>query len=144
MSENQGYVYRSFFERMYEWYCSMCDENVAFDRDMVAEFYNPGAKMITNNEVLYEGYDSLNDHWEKMKDHFEEMRLTEPFFQYIEAGDKVIIEYIIEGKTKAGDPGKVFVIAVYTMRDGKSSEMREVVDIIGFGKNLGGAIEVEQ
>jgi len=125
--------YQPFFEGMYRWFSSIFDEGVSYDRKRAAEWWRPDAKMITNGKELYVGLDSLNNHWEALKAQFKSLRIELPFIEYIEAGDKVIIEYTIQGTTKSGADGVVHDLAVFHLVDGKIARMREVVHLEGFG-----------
>ncbi|HEC62636.1 MAG TPA: nuclear transport factor 2 family protein [bacterium] len=132
MSSEKKEVYRSFFESMYHWFETIIDDRVPFDRNRVAQWWRPDGKMITNGVELYVGFDSLNDHWEQLKGHFTALKVSIPFIEYIEAGDKVIIEYTIEGTNKDGQDGTVYDLAVFTLVDGKIAVMREIAHIEGF------------
>ncbi|MFJ9374767.1 hypothetical protein [Streptomyces sp. NPDC101455] len=63
------------------------------------------------------------------------MEIREPFHTYLEAGDEVVIEYdnLIrgrrhEGAVDEGDTGRqeFRVIAIFSIADGRISEMRQV------------------
>jgi hypothetical protein len=133
MYSQKNLEYRSFFEDMYKWFGSIFDEGVPYDRQKVAKWWRPDGKMITNGKELYVGFDSLNDHWEALRGHFKTLRVNMPFVEYIEADDKVIIEYTIEGTTKSGDDGVVYDLAVFHLVHGKIAKMREVAHFEGFG-----------
>jgi hypothetical protein len=118
---------------MYKWFGSVFDEGVPYSRHKAAEWWRPDGKMITNGKELYVGFDSLNDHWEAMKAHFKSLKIDLPFIEYIEADDKVVIEYTIKGTTKSGADGVVHDLAVFYLVDGKIAKMREVAHFEGFG-----------
>ncbi len=133
MSAQQEFRYRSFFEDMYKWFGSIFDNGAPYDRHKVAQWWQPEGKMITNGKELYVGFDSLNNHWEALKQQFRSLKVDLPFVEYIEAGDKVVIEYTIRGTTKSGADGVVHDLAVFHIVDGKIAIMREVANLEGFG-----------
>lgn len=133
MDTQHGFRYLSFFESMYRWFGGIIDKGAPYDRSEALEWWRADGKMITNGKELYVGIDSLNDHWEALRGHFRTLKINMPFIEYIEAGDKVVIEYTIEGTTNAGEDGIVRDLAIFHLVDGKIMTMREVAHIEGFG-----------
>ncbi len=136
--------YRGFFSEVYGWFGQLCTGEVSNSDEEVARFWTDDARMITNGMVESAGIAELKEHFDKFPAKYSGIRVHEPYHRYLEVGDTVVIEYEITGETKAGEDALVFgaedgrqhirVIAIFTMRDGRIAEMREVA-----AANLGDA-----
>jgi hypothetical protein len=131
--------YRRFFEDFYDWAIDVCNARQDNSEELVARWWTPDGQMVTNGTVVSSGIAELKEHFDEFPEKYEWIRIEKPFLHYRESGDMVVIEYVLVGETKldqrpiVGDfeepRHRYHDFAVFTMRDGRIREMREVVVI---------------
>jgi ketosteroid isomerase-like protein len=130
-----GGTYRELLDEMYAWCEGLCRADVQFTDDDVGRFWTADARMVTNGKVEAAGIPELSKHFALFPQKYRRVEVRRPFRRYLEAGNTVVIEYEIVGELRAGERAiatrettrqHVRVIAVFTMRDGRVAEMREV------------------
>jgi ketosteroid isomerase-like protein len=134
-SSAPGGTYRELLDEMYAWCEGLCTGDAQYTEDDVARFWTSDARMITNGKVEAAGIPGLRKHFALFPQKYRRVEIRRPFRGYLEAGNTVVIEYEIVGELHAGETAiatgdtarqHVRVIAVFTMRDGRIAEMREV------------------
>jgi ketosteroid isomerase-like protein len=135
--------YRGLFDEMYAWAEALCRGEVEVSDAELARFWTADGRMITNGVVEATGTASLRYHFDLFPQKYSRVNVHRPYRYYLEAGDTVVIEYEIVAQVKAGETAiatgettrqHVRVMAIFTMRDGRIAEMREVA-----ASNLGDA-----
>ena len=135
--------HRRLFDEMYSWFEDLCREQSAIPAAEVARFWTDDGRMIMNGAVEAAGLSSLQEHFDRATIKYQRVIVRRPYHVYVESGDRVVIEYEVMGDIRPGEAAfatgdtssqHVRVIAVFTMRDGRIAEMREVA-----ATNLGDA-----
>lgn len=130
-----GGIYREQLDQMYDWCEALCTNDAQYTEDDIARFWTDDARMITNGKVEAAGISGLRKHFALFPQKYRRVEIRKPYHTYIEAGNIVVIEYEIVGELRTGEMAiatgdttqqHVRVIAVFTMRDGRIAEMREV------------------
>lgn len=127
--------HRDFFHGMFTWISGLSDAGNAGTLDDIHRFWAADARIITCGHVRAAGIEELRKHFGIYPQQYEEVEIREPYYTYLESGDEVVIEYDIlirgrhrEGAAGDGDTGRqeFRVIAVFSIADGRISEMRQV------------------
>jgi ketosteroid isomerase-like protein len=130
-----GGTYRERFDEMYAWCEALCSGDARYTGDDIGRFWTDDARMITNGKLEADGIAGLSTHFALFPQKYRRVEIRRPYHRYLEAGDTVVIEYEIMGELRAGETAigtgdttrqHVRVIAVFTMREGRIAEMREV------------------
>lgn len=127
--------HRDFFHGMFTWIAGLSDAENAGTLDDIHRFWAADARIITCGHVRAAGIEELRKHFGIYPRQYEEVEIREPYYTYLESGDEVVIEYDIlirgrDGEGAAGDGGsgrrEFRVIAIFSITDGRISEMRQV------------------
>lgn len=130
-----GGTYRQRLDEMYAWCEALCTGDAEYTEDDIARFWTNDARMITNGKLEASGIPGLREHFALFPQKYRQVEIRRPYHSYLEASNTVVIEYEIAGELRAGEAAiatgdttrqHVRVIAVFTMRDGRIAEMREV------------------
>ena len=128
-------THRERLDEMYAWCEALCTGDSEHTEDDIARFWTRDARMITNGKLEAAGIPGLRKHFALFPQKYRQVEIRRPYRRYLEAGNTVVIEYEIVGELRAGETAiatgdttrqHVRVIAVFTMRDGRIAEMREV------------------
>ena len=130
-----GGTYRERFDELYAWCEALCNGDARYTEDEIRRFWTADARMVTNGRLEAEGIPGLRSHFGLFPQKYRRVEVRRPYHRYLEAGNTVVIEYEIVGELRAGETAiatggtarqHVRVIAVFTMRNGRIAEMREV------------------
>lgn len=130
--------YRDFFHGMYAWISGLADAENRGTLDEIHRFWAADARIVTCGQVKASGIEELRKHFGIYPRQYEEVEIREPFHTYLESGDEVVIEYdiLIRGRRHEGaaddggaDRQEFRVIAIFTITEGKISEMRQVTGV---------------
>ena len=127
--------HRDFFHGMFTWIAGLSDAENAGTLDDIHRFWAADARIITCGHVRAAGIEELRKHFGIYPRQYEEVEIRELYYTYLESGDEVVIEYDIlirgrDGEGAAGDADsgrrEFRVIAIFSITDGRISEMRQV------------------
>jgi hypothetical protein len=128
-------IYREQLDQMYAWCEGLCTKDAQLAEDEISRFWTDDARMITNGKVEATGISGLRKHFSLFPQKYQRVEICKPYHTYVEAGNIVVIEYELIGELRSGEVAivtgettqqHVRVIAVFTMRNGRVAEMREV------------------
>ncbi len=93
------------------------------DREVLSKYFARDFKHIANGEETdLAGYSAHLAEYGKNYKHFRIPAWDELF----ESGDKVVASYMLEGETSSGEKQSTAVMAVWRIKDGKVTSLREV------------------
>jgi hypothetical protein len=126
--------HRDFFHGMYTWLSGLCDAENHGALDDIHRFWADDARIVTGGQVRAAGIEELRKHFGIYPEQYAEVEIREPYYTYLESGDDVVIEYdiLIRGRNQEGAVDgrqELRVMAVFALRDGKISEMRQVAGV---------------
>lgn len=128
-------TYRAQFDEMYAWCEALAAGDAEDTEDAIARFWTDDARMITNGKLEATDIPGLRKHFALFPQKYRQVEICRPYHRYLEVGNTVVIEYEIIGELRVGETAiatgdtrrqHVRVIAVFSMRDGRIAEMREV------------------
>ena len=135
---NANVRYQDFFHGVFTWISGLCDAGNRGTLDDIHRFWAADARVITCGEVRAAGIEELRKHFGIYPQQYEEVEIREPYYTYLESGDEVVIEYDIlirarrrEGASGDGDTDRqeFRVLAIFSIIDGRISEMRQVTGV---------------
>ena len=130
--------YRDFLHGMYTWISGLSGAENHGTLDEIHRFWAADARIVTCGQVKASGIEELRKHFGIYPQQYEEVEIREPFHTYLESGDEVVIEYdiLIRGRQHEGAAGEgdarrqeFRVIAIFSVTDGRISEMRQVTAV---------------
>ncbi|MFJ1747900.1 nuclear transport factor 2 family protein [Streptomyces sp. NPDC088116] len=130
--------YRDFFHDMYTWVSGLCDAEKHSTLDEIHRFWADDGRIITYGRVTAVGIEALRKHFEAFPQRYDKVEIREPYYKYLESGDEVVIEYDIlicardhEVDVTTGEAARqeLRVMVIFSLTDGKISEMREVAAV---------------
>ncbi|MEV0904285.1 nuclear transport factor 2 family protein [Streptomyces hokutonensis] len=130
--------YRDLFRGMYTWISGLCDVEKGGAIDEIHRYWADDARIVTFGRVKAAGIEALRKHFEVFPELYEKVEVREPFYTYLEAEDRVVIEHDILIRTRdddhaviAGEAGReeFRVTSIFTVLDGRITEMREVAAV---------------
>lgn len=125
MSESD-FRYRTFFEGMYDWFANISRGAGPIDDETVARWWNHDSRMIQNGRAEAIGIELVRKHYEQFPINFSALDVRRPLVEYLEVGDRVAIEYIIDARDLAGKSEAYRVIAIFALHRGRIQESHEV------------------
>ncbi|MFJ6892673.1 nuclear transport factor 2 family protein [Streptomyces hokutonensis] len=130
--------YRDLFRGMYTWISDLCDVEKGGAIDEIHRYWADDARIVTFGRVKAAGIEALWKHFEVFPELYEKVEVREPFYTYLEAGDRVVIEHDILIRTRDGDHVVIAgeagreefrVTSIFSVLDGRITEMREVAAV---------------
>jgi hypothetical protein len=130
--------YRDLFRGMYTWISDLCDAEKGGAIDEIHRYWADDARIVTFGRVKAAGIEALRKHFEVFPELYEKVEVREPFYTYLEAGDRVVIEHDILIRTRDGDHAVIAgeagreefrVTSISSVLDGRITEMREVAAV---------------
>ena len=130
--------YRDLFRGMYTWISDLCDVEKGGAIDEIHRYWADDARIVTFGRVKAAGIEALRKHFEVFPGLYEKVEVREPFYTYLEAGDRVVIEHDILIRTRDGDHVVIAgeagreefrVTSIFSVLDGRITEMREVAAV---------------
>ena len=127
--------HRALFHGMYTWISDLCDAEKGGAIDEIHRYWADDARIVTFGRVKAAGIEALRKHFEVFPELYEKVEVREPFYTYLEAGDRVVIEHDILIRTRDGDHAVIAgeagreefrVTSIFSVLDGRITEMREV------------------
>ena len=135
---NANVRYRDFFHGVFTWISGLCDAGNRGTLDDIHRFWAADARIITCGHVRAAGVEELRKHFGIYPQQYEAVEIREPYCTYLESGDEVVIEYdiLIRRRRPEGAPDgtdadrqEFRVMAIFSITDGKISEMRQVTGV---------------
>lgn len=128
--------HKPIFDGVFDWFESLPGGGVVVDRASVGKFWTDDARMVTNEKVMCDGIDDLVHHFEQFPSRFAEVTIQRPYLEFVESGDKVAAEYLIEGTSHEHEIGTFHIMAIFTVRDGRIAQMREIATQSGMERSF--------
>ena len=112
-------------ENAFRWFNKVGSRKTALRREDVARHFHPETRIRIDNVMKGVGVDGLHARFEEMLEKLEQWEVPLPFHPSLSQDERAAAYYEYCYKDKQGGQGKISIIAIWTVAEGKVLETLE-------------------
>ncbi len=113
-------------ERAFEWFSRVGLREIPLQQSDVEKYFAPDCRLYIDNVLKCEGSAAMMGRFQEMLEKFKSWNVAVPFEYGLSEGDKAAAAFQYHFIDNAGEEGLIHIIAIWTVRDGRVYETREM------------------